>query len=95
MKKLVDFYNENPKAYGEMVAKANAEHKKMVVIDNKLVLVDSEPIVLDYKAKRAKNYPKIKDQLDMIWHAIDEGKLDKSSDFYLMLKEIKDAYPKV
>ena len=39
-------------------------------------------------------YPKIADQLDMLWHAIDSGTLDKTSDFYIVLKAVKDKYPK-
>lgn len=44
--------------------------------------------------KRELTYPGIKDQLDMLWHAIDQGTLDKTSDFYIKLKEVKDKYPK-
>ena len=39
-------------------------------------------------------YPDLGEQLDMIWHAIDAGKLDKTSDFYTKLKKIKDDNPK-
>lgn len=47
-----------------------------------------------YQKQREKQYPKLADQLDMLWHAIDSGTLDKNSDFYLQLKEVKDKYPK-
>jgi hypothetical protein len=43
---------------------------------------------------RAKEYPRLQEQMDMLWHAIDENKLDKTSDFYLRLKAVKDKYPK-
>ena len=37
----------------------------------------------------------IGNQLDLIWHAIDQGlTLDKNSDFYKQIKAIKDEYPK-
>ena len=39
-------------------------------------------------------YPSVDKQLDMLWHAIDEGALDKTSDFYVQIKAIKDKYPK-
>ena len=39
-------------------------------------------------------YPKISDQLDMLWHAIDNGTLDKTSDFYISLKAVKAKHPK-
>jgi hypothetical protein len=44
--------------------------------------------------QRIENYPSISDQLDMLWHAIESGALDKTSDFYLQLKEVKELYPK-
>lgn len=47
-----------------------------------------------YKFQRIKQYPRIADQLDMLWHAIDSGSLDKDSDFYKSLKAVKDANPK-
>ena len=94
MKTLKDFYRENPQAYADIVAQANREHKTIKVVDDELVLVEKEPVVLGYKLLRAREYPQLKEQLDMLWHAIDEGKLDKTSEFYLRLKAVKDEYPK-
>jgi hypothetical protein len=45
-----------------------------------------------YKYQR--QYPSIGDQLDMLWHAIDNGTLNKTSDFYTAIKAVKDAHPK-
>ena len=47
-----------------------------------------------YQRDRADSYPAIGDQLDMLFHAIDAGKVDKTSDFYKSLKAVKDKYPK-
>lgn len=94
MKTLKDFYRENPQAYADIVAQANAEHKNIKIVDNELVLVEKEPLVLGYRLLRAREYPKIREQLDMIWHAIDTDSLDKTSDFYKELKKVKDKYPK-
>jgi hypothetical protein len=43
---------------------------------------------------RASSYPKLEEQFDLLWHAIDAGTLDKTSDFYIKLKKVKDDYPK-
>ena len=94
MKKLEDFYKEDPQAYADIVAQANREGKKIEIVDDKLVLRAKEPIVLDYEKLRDREYPAIKDQLDMLWHAIDENKLDKTCEFYSTLKQVKDKYPK-
>ena len=37
---------------------------------------------------------KLEEQFDLLWHAIDAGTLDKTSDFYIKLKKVKDDYPK-
>ena len=47
-----------------------------------------------YQRDRKLEYPEIGDQLDMLFHAIDAGALDKNSDFYTTLKAVKDKYPK-
>lgn len=47
-----------------------------------------------YRVNRKSSYPFIEDQLDMLWHAINNGNLDKTSEFYTALKSVKDRFPK-
>tara|TARA_B100000287_G_scaffold52557_1_gene46303 strand:- start:389 stop:703 length:315 start_codon:yes stop_codon:yes gene_type:complete len=51
-----------------------------------------------YIHARSNAYPSIKDQLDWIWHAIEDGNFTnakmKDTDFYKKLKEVKDDNPK-
>ena len=47
-----------------------------------------------YQRDRKQSYPSLGDQLDMLWHAIDNGTLNKTSDFYTAIKAVKDAHPK-
>ena len=47
-----------------------------------------------YAAKRNMEYPELAEQFDMLWHAIDTDSLDKTSDFYVKLKQVKDNNPK-
>ncbi len=61
--------------------------------------IDAEVVRLqaEYDAKkyqRDRQYPPIGDQLDMLYHAIDAGKVNKTSDFYKALKAVKDKHPK-
>jgi hypothetical protein len=51
-------------------------------------------LTIAYVDSRKKEYPAIGEQLDLLWHAIDDGTLDKTSDFYTSLKATKDKYPK-
>lgn len=94
MKTLEDLYKENPIEYRRMVAIANEQQRPLLVVNDKLELGESTRKSKDYKAFREENYPRIKEQLDMLWHAIDEGHLDKTSNFYLTLKDVKDRFPK-
>ena len=50
-----------------------------------------------YQNDRGAEYPKLGNQLDMLWHAIDNGDFGdtpKSSDFYTTLQAVKNKYPK-
>lgn len=47
-----------------------------------------------YKYLRAKAYPQLCEQLDMLYHAMTTDTLDTTCDFYTTLKAVKDTYPK-
>jgi len=49
---------------------------------------------VQYSYDRCKEYPDGFEQLDMLWHAIDEGIDLKDSDWYKKIKAVKDKYPK-
>jgi hypothetical protein len=48
----------------------------------------------EYQRNRAKKYPAIADQLDMLWHAMDTGALPKVDSFYDAIQAVKNEYPK-
>ena len=47
-----------------------------------------------YAEMRSQAYPKIGDQLDMLFHDIANNRLTERGDFYIALKAVKDTYPK-
>jgi len=47
-----------------------------------------------YQRDRESAYADIKDQLDQLWHDIDDGKLDKTGSWYKSVKAVKDSHPK-
>ena len=47
-----------------------------------------------HKARRAAEYPPIVDQLDSLWHAMDQGIIGKVEPMYSQIKAVKDKYPK-
>ena len=59
-------------------------------IDEKI----AELALLEYQGMRAKEYPSIGDQLDMLWHSMNDGEIPKSQAFFESIKSVKDAYPK-
>ena len=67
---------------------------KEEAIQAKLAELEADYDAKKYQRDRQPEYPAIGDQLDMLFHAIDAGKVDKTSDFYKSLKAVKDKYPK-
>jgi len=63
-------------------------------IDAEVTRLQAEYDSNQYQRDRAKDYAPIADQLDMLWHAIDQGIDLKQSDFYTGNKAVKDAHPK-
>ena len=47
-----------------------------------------------YARERAANYATVREQLDKLFHDIDQGKLDKTGSFYTHIKQVKDDAPK-
>lgn len=52
------------------------------------------PIDMDYRRARLMAYPDLRDQLDMLWHAMDDKPALRTEPFYSTIKTVKDAYPK-
>jgi len=63
-------------------------------IQAEVIRLQAEYDSKQYARDRAKDYAPLADQLDMLWHAIDQGIDLKQSDFYTGNKAVKDAHPK-
>ncbi|MFA5630352.1 MAG: hypothetical protein WC997_02470 [Porticoccaceae bacterium] len=48
----------------------------------------------EYISKRRAAYPRITDQLDMLWHAMERGEMARIEPFYSEILAVKQAYPK-
>ena len=46
------------------------------------------------EVRRARSYPPIEEQLDALYHDMEQGLMPKSPKFFDMIKKIKDAIPK-
>ena len=47
-----------------------------------------------YSLARARAYPSLGDQMDMLWHAMDASVMPRVEPFYSQIKAVKDANPK-
>jgi hypothetical protein len=65
-------------------------------IEAKINEMANEPEQSQYAEQRKNAYPPIGDQLDMLWHSIDQDPQLKSKyfDFYEAIKAVKVKYPK-
>jgi len=70
-----------------------------ITLDTSAIQAEITRLQAEYDSKqyardRATQYAPLADQLDMLWHAIDQGIDLKQSDFYTGNKAVKDAHPK-
>ena len=64
--------------------------------DAKMLEMANEPEQSDYVQQRRNAYPEIGDQLDMLWHSIDQDEELKTKyfNFYQAIKSVKIKHPK-
>lgn len=85
----------DPTVYENLIwESADIPQPSKAAIDAEITKQQAEWDSKEYARNRAPEYPSIGDQLDMLWKAIDSGKLDKTSDFYTKLAAVKTKYPK-
>ena len=84
------------KADGEIVWHEGTTPIPVADIEAKMNEMANEPEQSDYAQARKNSYPEIGDQLDMLWHSIDQNPALKSQyfDFYEAIKAVKVKHPK-
>jgi hypothetical protein len=76
---------------------ANDEEKqtKLQQLIDEVNRLDAIEISNTYQIDRRKNYPSIPNQLDMLWHMMDDETIPgKDSVWYQTIKQVKETYPK-
>ena len=87
---------------GYLVQWGNTQDDQLPVIEDCEVFAGEPPQGLQFPPKpaptyaeeRFKAYPYLGDQLDMLWHGMDDGILPKVEPFYTAIKNVKEQYPK-
>lgn len=92
-------------ADGEHLLLAMASAHDSIDINTKEVQVFVDPLagqfrnqlahLPEYVQERMKSYPSITAQLDMMWHAQNEGTAPKMQPWFDTIKAVKDGNPKV
>ena len=74
----------------------NAQEKATAEREAKINKIANKSEQSKYVQQRKNAYPPIGDQLDMLWHSIDQDPQLKSKyfDFYEAIKAVKVKYPK-
>ena len=91
----------NKMVNGEIIALTAEEEaardaqEAQAVIDRQ-ARINNEPEQSAYAEQRRNAYPPIGDQLDMLWHSINQNPelKQKYFDFYEAIKQVKVKYPK-
>ena len=75
---------------------AKPTQEQLDALEIKIVEMANEPEQSNYAQARKNAYPEIGDQLDMLWHSIDQDPQLKSKyfEFYEAIKAIKVKHPK-
>lgn len=78
-----------------------SEEEALERYDEMVAIMEKEKaewLATQYERDRRETYPDVREQLDMLWHAIDDGDWTaakaKTTDFYTKLKKVKDDNPK-
>ena len=81
-----------------VILDASKEKPTKEFLESELATQQAAYDAQEYGRNRAIAYPRIQDQLDMLWHAVDTGDWTaakvKTTSFYTELKAVKDANPK-
>ena len=80
---------------GQRVLMTDAEEADLIV-ESSNIKNNKQKIEAPYINQRRNAYPPIGDQLDMLWHSIDQNPelKQKYFDFYEAIKQVKVKYPK-
>ena len=96
---LIHFNTDKPAWYGWKDSKDGEVYSNLKLLDDTATMpseedVNSKIAELDIDAQRVMEYGSIGDQLDKLYHDIDNGKLDETGEWFKSIKKVKDDNPK-
>lgn len=63
-------------------------------VDNRTDEEKAQQALAAVQETRRRAYPRLGDQMDMLWHAMDDNVIPRVEPFYSQIKAVKDAHPK-
>ena len=80
--------------YPEIVETKNdiAYNANNEVVSYNVAVVQAHVDSFTYQTNR--KYPSIADQLDMLWHAMNNNEIPRANTFYTAIQTVKNAHPK-
>lgn len=70
------------------------DYAAKVWVDNRTDEQKAQQALAAVSEARRKAYPSLGDQMDMLWHAMDDNVIPRVEPFYSQIKAVKDANPK-
>ncbi len=79
--------------YDKIVWISDDEKPTKAKVEAEVLRLEQEALANQYKTQRSQAYPKIADQLDMLYHDIKNGTLDSGA-WIQTIEAVKTQYPK-
>ena len=96
---LLHFNTDKPAWYGWIDYKDGEVYSNLKLLDDTATMPSEEDVnakiaEIDIDVQRKMEYGSIGDQLDKLYHDIDNGKLDETGEWFKAIKKVKDDNPK-
>ena len=96
---LIEFNKDKPNWYDWKNIDDGEIYSNVKVVKDGAVMPTEEEVnakieELQFQENRAKAYPQLAEQLDLLYHDMTAGKGDKTGEWYKALKTVKDNNPK-
>ena len=96
---LIHFNTDKVAWYGWKDSKDGEVYSNLKLLDDTATMPSEEDVnakiaELDIDVQRVMEYGSIGDQLDKLYHDIDNGKLDETGEWFKAIKKVKDDNPK-
>ncbi len=96
---LIEFNKDKPNWYDWKNIDDGEIYSNVKVVKDGAVMTTEEEVnakieELQFQENRAKAYPQLAEQLDLLYHDMTAGKGDKTGEWYKAIKKVKDDNPK-